>query len=67
MNLRLIINPGSVGQPRDRDHRAAYVMLDTDARTLTQFRVEYDMETAQKHFADAGLPPSLAERLAYGL
>lgn len=66
-DLRLIINPGSVGQPRDRDHRAAYVMLDSDARTLTQFRVEYDMETAQKHFADAGLPPSLAERLAYGL
>ncbi len=66
-NVRLILNPGSVGQPRDGNPRAAYAILDTDNRTLTQFRVQYDVESAQKHFRDASLPPTLAERLAYGL
>lgn len=66
-NVRLILNPGSVGQPRDGDPRAAYAILDTDAHTYTQFRVQYDVESAQKHFIHAGLPPTLAERLAYGL
>ena len=66
-DVRLIINPGSVGQPRDSDPRAAYAILDSDARTLTQFRVQYDVESAQEHIRAAGLPSSLAERLAYGL
>ena len=66
-DVRLILNPGSVGQPRDGDPRAAYAILDTDAHTYTQFRVQYDVESAQKDFISAGLPPALAERLAYGL
>lgn len=66
-DIRLIINSGSVGQPRDGDPRAAYAILDTDAHTYTQFRVQYDIKSAQEHFYNAGLPLALAERLAYGL
>ena len=66
-DVRLIMNPGSVGQPRDGDPRAAYMILDEGTRMLTQFRVEYDIESAQRYLTDAGLPPSLAERLPYGL
>jgi diadenosine tetraphosphatase ApaH/serine/threonine PP2A family protein phosphatase len=63
---RLIINPGGVGQPRDGDPRASYAVLDSDARTLTLHRVEYDLEKAQRKIREAGLPPYLAERLAHG-
>ena len=63
---RLIVNPGGVGQPRDGDPRASYAVYDTKARTITLHRVEYDLEKAQRKIREAGLPPYLAERLAYG-
>lgn len=61
-----LINPGSVGQPRDRDPRAAYAIWDSQQRTLTFLRVEYDIAAAQKRILDAGLPEHLAIRLAFG-
>ena len=64
---RLIINPGSVGQPRDGDPRAAYLILDHEAGTLAHFRVGYDIEAVQRDMKAAGLPPTLAQRLAHGL
>ncbi len=45
---RLIVNPGGVGQPRDGDPRAAYALYDTEARTLTLHRVEYDIAATQE-------------------
>jgi len=63
---RLIVNPGGVGQPRDGDPRASYAVYDSDAQKLTLHRVEYDVEKAQRKIREAGLPPYLAERLAYG-
>jgi diadenosine tetraphosphatase ApaH/serine/threonine PP2A family protein phosphatase len=63
---RLIISPGGVGQPRDGDPRAAYAAYDSDARTLTLHRVEYDIPTTQAKIRAAGLPASLADRLSFG-
>lgn len=63
---RLIINPGSVGQPRDGDARASYAMLDLDERTLTLHRVEYDIAATQEKIRAEGLPLWLAERLSFG-
>ena len=64
---RLIANPGSVGQPRDGDPRAAYAILDDEAGTLTHYRVAYDVAAVQRDMTEFGLPPRLARRLAYGL
>ena len=61
-----IVNPGSVGQPRDGDPRAGYVVLDTEAGTATWLRVDYDIRAAQDAIRDAGLPLRLAARLAEG-
>ncbi len=61
-----LINPGSVGQPRDGDPRAAYALFDTDRDALTLGRVEYDIQTAQRKIVAAGLPELLALRLATG-
>lgn len=61
-----LINPGSVGQPRDRDPRAAYAIWDTAEHILIYRRVAYDIESAQRRIMDAGLPSSLALRLAVG-
>ncbi len=63
---RAILNPGSVGQPRDRDSRAAYAIFDPELRTWESHRVEYDIVSVQKRILDAGLPPRHAERLAGG-
>jgi diadenosine tetraphosphatase ApaH/serine/threonine PP2A family protein phosphatase len=63
---RRLLNPGSVGQPRDGDPRAAYLVLDLDARTATFERVEYDVERTQEEIRAAGLPEVLAARLAIG-
>ncbi len=63
---KYLINGGSVGQPRDRDWRAAYSILHTDRQVVEQRRVKYDLETAQKKIRDAGLPDRLADRLAIG-
>jgi diadenosine tetraphosphatase ApaH/serine/threonine PP2A family protein phosphatase len=64
--LRYLVNCGAVGQPRDGDSRAAYGMLDTEARTLTIMRTVYNLALAQSKIVDAGLPEVLAQRLAVG-
>lgn len=63
---RLIINPGSVGQPRDGDPRAAYGMLDTEARTFSFHRVAYAIEITQERMRARGLPERLIDRLELG-
>jgi predicted phosphodiesterase len=63
---RWLINPGSVGQPRDGDPRAAYLMLDFDRMFAAFRRVEYPVEQTQAELREQGLPESLAERLAHG-
>jgi diadenosine tetraphosphatase ApaH/serine/threonine PP2A family protein phosphatase len=63
---RLIINPGSTGQPRDGDARASYALYDSDARTVTWHRVEYDVVSTQRKMRDARLDSWLVERLAVG-
>ena len=66
MQERAFFNPGSVGQPRDRDPRAAYALFDPDARTWEPHRVEYDVHTVQQQILEAGLPPRHADRLSGG-
>jgi predicted phosphodiesterase len=61
-----LLNPGSVGQPRDGDPRAAWLLLDTTDWRATWMRTAYDIEGAQSAIRAAGLPASLAERLEYG-
>jgi predicted phosphodiesterase len=61
-----LINPGSSGQPRDGDPRAAWLMLDTERQTAIYRRAEYDIAGAQAAIRAARLPDSLAERLQYG-
>jgi diadenosine tetraphosphatase ApaH/serine/threonine PP2A family protein phosphatase len=63
---RWLINPGSVGQPRDGDPRAAWLELDTGERTARFHRVRYDVERAAASISSAGLPPRLADRLRAG-
>jgi diadenosine tetraphosphatase ApaH/serine/threonine PP2A family protein phosphatase len=63
---RWLLNPGSVGQPRDGDPRAAYMVLDLASRTATWRRLAYDIERAQQAIREAGLPESLAWRLGEG-
>jgi len=65
-NARYLINAGSVGQPRDGDPRAAYGIYDSDALSLTLKRVVYPVDAAQRRILSAGLPASLANRLAVG-
>jgi diadenosine tetraphosphatase ApaH/serine/threonine PP2A family protein phosphatase len=64
---RSLLNPGSVGQPRDGDPRAAYLLLDLAARTASFRRVAYDIEQTQQEIREAGLPETLAARLSAGL
>jgi diadenosine tetraphosphatase ApaH/serine/threonine PP2A family protein phosphatase len=61
-----LLNPGSVGQPRDGDPRAAWLELDTTEWTARFHRVEYDVATAAETILVAGLPSQLAERLEVG-
>ena len=61
-----MINPGSIGQPRDGDPRSGFVLYDTDDDLVIFYRVPYDVKAAQKHILNAGLPPRLAERLENG-
>lgn len=63
---RLIINPGSVGQPRDGDARASYAILDTEASTLEYHRVQYDVKKIQNLMEKANLPQRNVLRLSYG-
>jgi diadenosine tetraphosphatase ApaH/serine/threonine PP2A family protein phosphatase len=64
---RLLLNPGSVGQPRDGDPRASALVLDTSAREVTWRRVPYPIAGVQADLRAAGLPRALAERLGLGL
>jgi len=63
---KYMINPGSVGQPRDGDWRAAYCLYDTENNIVEHRRVKYDLQTAQRKLIKAGLPRLLADRLAIG-
>ena len=63
---RYMINPGSAGQPRDDDWRAAFSIFDTERRVMEFYRVPYDVKTAQEKILAADLPPRLAARLATG-
>jgi diadenosine tetraphosphatase ApaH/serine/threonine PP2A family protein phosphatase len=63
---RHLINPGSVGQPRDTDWRAAFAIYDTTARTVLFHRIPYDVRAAQAAIRAAGLPDRLATRLNDG-
>ncbi len=63
---RYLINPGSVGQPRDGDPRAGFAIADTAAREVTIYRVEYAVAKAQARILEEGLPDVLAQRLALG-
>jgi diadenosine tetraphosphatase ApaH/serine/threonine PP2A family protein phosphatase len=65
--VQALLNPGSVGQPRDGDPRAAYLLLDLDAQRASFQRVEYDVALTQREIRDAGLPELLAARLELGL
>ena len=63
---RIILNPGSVGQPRDNDARSAYALLDTEQGTWEARRVAYPIEVTQAHMRAAELPERLINRLAFG-
>jgi diadenosine tetraphosphatase ApaH/serine/threonine PP2A family protein phosphatase len=63
---RLIINCGSVGQPRDGDPRASYAVIDTGKEVLWHHRVKYDFKVTQEKILDADLPVHLADRLSIG-
>ena len=64
---RWIINPGSVGQPRDYDPRAGYAVYDDGAGVISHHRVTYDIADTQAKMRQAGLPPGLIDRLNYGV
>jgi predicted phosphodiesterase len=64
---RWLLNPGSVGQPRDGDPDAAWMLLDLDARQASFRRVGYDIERTQAEMRELGLPDVLAQRLAHGV
>jgi predicted phosphodiesterase len=63
---KYLINPGSVGQPRDGDWRAGFALFDSDAYALTYYRVPYEIEKAQQRIYEAKLPDRLALRLREG-
>jgi diadenosine tetraphosphatase ApaH/serine/threonine PP2A family protein phosphatase len=67
LGKKYFINVGSVGQPRDGDPRASYVIYDLDSKEVVFRRVAYDFQVTQKKILDAGLPERLAQRLALGI
>jgi predicted phosphodiesterase len=66
VGTQYLINPGSVGQPRDSDWRAAFALFDTVAYELSFYRVPYDVQRSQQRILEANLPHRLAQRLAVG-
>jgi putative phosphoesterase len=66
VNKTLVINPGSVGQPRDRNPNACYCVLDNDSLKAEIVRIRYDIDAVEKKMKKAGLPAVLAGRLHYG-
>ncbi len=67
LEARMLINAGSVGQPRDGDPRASYAVLDTEAGTVTFYRASYRVDETQRRIRARGLPEMFAERLAFGV
>lgn len=67
LGARLLLNPGSVGQPRDGDPRASYAVLDTEAGTATFYRASYRIDETQRRIRARGLPEMFADRLAFGV
>jgi predicted phosphodiesterase len=65
-DVRIMVNPGSVGQPRDGDPRASYVLWDRDRNTVRLMKAEYDVEGARRTILAAGLPEILGDRLLRG-
>jgi predicted phosphodiesterase len=65
--FQYLLNPGSVGQPRDRDPRASFMTYDSDRRLVRWQRVDYPIPRAQERIVKAGLPKVLADRLAAGI
>jgi diadenosine tetraphosphatase ApaH/serine/threonine PP2A family protein phosphatase len=65
-NMRYLLNPGSIGQPRDGDPRAAFAIADMDHAVVEFWRVPYDIESVQLRMERAGLPEPLILRLAFG-
>jgi diadenosine tetraphosphatase ApaH/serine/threonine PP2A family protein phosphatase len=63
---RYLVNPGSTGQPRDGDWRAAFAIFDSGQHTVEYFRTSYDLPKTQKKMREAGLPLVLIQRLEYG-
>lgn len=63
---RYLLNPGSIGQPRDGDTRAAFAIADLEHKVIEFWRVPYDVEQVQRRMAAAGLPEPLIQRLGYG-
>jgi len=66
LSPRAILNPGSVGQPRDRDPRAAYAIFNTDEQVWEYHRIPYDVTLVQKRMREAGLPDRHIQRLSAG-
>jgi predicted phosphodiesterase len=64
--VKMLVNVGSVGQPRDENPRAAYAVYDTELKRIEIRRLDYDVEAAAKKIRDAGLPAALGERLKVG-
>jgi predicted phosphodiesterase len=67
LERRTLLNPGSVGQPRDGDPRAAYAVLDTEMGTATFYRASYRIDETQRRIRARGLPEMFADRLAFGV
>jgi diadenosine tetraphosphatase ApaH/serine/threonine PP2A family protein phosphatase len=65
-NVRFLINEGSVGQPRDRNPKSCYGIIDTDAKTFTYHRVAYDVQKAQAKMRKIKMPEFLITRLEEG-
>ena len=64
--VRYLVNPGSIGQPRDGNPLASFAMFDSETRSVSVYRVPYKLERAQRKIIEAGLPRPLADRLALG-
>ncbi len=65
--VKYLVNPGSIGQPRDRDPRAAFAIYDSETRVVRFHRVKYDIEEAQRKIREQNLPATLADRLSLGI
>jgi predicted phosphodiesterase len=65
-NTTYLINPGSIGQPRDGDTRSAFVIADLEQKSVEFWRIAYDIESVQQRMSKAGLPEPLVLRLSFG-